>query len=122
MWRAVLLARFGVCTMRMPHIALRHLYKPTLAPFSVTANVPWWSLRHCRQDGETVALLLKKSHVKLADSPVVPPPRNLPKKSGNTAHQDLQAYSEQRNSSRPKVEIAQMPISWRMDKQDVAYP
>ena len=67
----------------MPHSAVRQLYKPTPAPFSVTADVPRWSLRHCRQDGETVALL-KKSNVKLADSPVVLPPRNLPKRSGNT--------------------------------------
>ena len=68
----------------MPRSAVRHLYKPAPAPFSVTANVPRWSLRRCRQDGETVALLLKKSNVKLADSPLVLPPRNLPKRSGNT--------------------------------------
>ena len=64
----------------MPHSALRRLYKPTLAPSSVTANVSQLNLRHCRQDGKTVALFLKKSDIKLADNPVVPPPRSLPEK------------------------------------------
>lgn len=83
-WSALLLAHFGVCTTRMLCIALRGLYKPTLAPFNLTANVSQWNLRHCKQDGKTVVLLPKKSNVKLADSPVGPPPRNLRNRSGNT--------------------------------------